>query len=1070
MKKKSLSEFLRFGNPKRKNPFLLLKIYLLLSLFCFSSVYAFEPQQTPVRISGKVVDATTGEALIGASIVEKGTINGVASGFNGDFTLTVSKPDAVLEISYLGFTSISYNLSGQTTVVIQMSEDSKLIDEVVVVGYGVQKKVNLSGAVSAISGADIASKASTDVLSAMQGQLPGVTVLRSSGAPGSEFSGTSLRIRGFSSANPVDALILIDGVEGSLTLLNSQDIESISVLKDASAASIYGARAAGGVVLVTTKKGDSQKTRVTYNGSFGINSPGNMPQRMPAWEEQDYINQARNADRGAPEQNAEQTSWVGNPNYNYYPNGTRWTFHGVTNWVKEGVKDYSTQQNHSVSIAGGHSKTNYFLSTGFYTKDGILKYGPDDFSRFNLRANLSTEMSHYVDFNLITSYERSVQNQSTLGSGANVLSYLYTSRGRQAIYLPEEDTNYESYPYSADLQVNVIDVMKNGGKLTGENQYVTGNANVHFKNFVKGLTVDLNASRRIRFYSYQGDYRYIQSMGRNGALRAGYDANNPSRVVKTKNNGYQDKFEALVNYKLSIDNHNLHILGGASYEQYLRDEISITARNLLSEDVFSVGYYDNTETLNTVVRDAIQPWKMASLFGRVNYDFAGRYLLEANLRYDGSSRLAPGNRWGLFPSASAAWRVSEESFFEPARDIIDNFKLRASHGKLGNSTVLNSMYYPYIGTLSNNTESSTSEILSIMGNPVYYQKEMVSENIKWETLTTTNIGLDLGFLGNRLNLNADYYWKQNNDMLAQLRPGNIVGAIVLPYINIGKMNIWGWDLSVGWRDKIDKVKYSVNLTLDDSQNKLIEYQGSIAVSAGARDRLEGYPLNTIWGYQTNGFWNSREEYLEYKANNPGYQSFNDAKVSGGDTRYVTQGAPDHTVGVGGGTVNDPGDLIYLGTSNGRYMYGANIGFEWGGFDFSCFFQGVGKRSFLVNTATLAPLGNSYEMPWTVNRDYWTEDNKNAYFARPFEGNTFNYNPADRWVQNGAYVRLKDIQLGYTVPINQKIINKLRIFVVGTDVWEHTKVLKVFDPEVGNEKNTQYYPFFRTWTMGVNLTF
>jgi len=1077
MKKKSLSKLRRFGNKQRKNHFLLLTIYLLLLMFCFTSAYAvernlndsnlLETQQTPVKISGRVVEIATGEALAGVSVIEKGTNNGVASDLNGNFTLTVSKTNAVLEVSFLGYTSLSYSLNGQTEIVIQMSEDTKLLDEVVVVGYGVQKKVNLTGAVSAVGGSEIASRTTTDVLSAMQGQMPGVTVLRSSGQPGSETSG--LRIRGFSSANSVDALILIDGIEGNLTLLNAQDIESVSVLKDAAAASIYGSRAAGGVVLVTTKKGSLQKTRVSYDGSFGINTPGNMPQRMPPWEEQDYINRARNADRGAPEQNPEQTSWIGNPNYNYYPNGTRWTFHSNSNWLKEGTKNYSTQQNHSVSVTGGQQKSNYYVSMGYYTKNGMLKYGPDDYNRFNLRANFNMEMSKYVDFSLQTSYERGVKNENPVG-GAAILSYLYNARGRQAIYLPEEDTNYANDPYSADLQVNAIEAMKRGGITTDENQYFTGYANVHFKNLIKGLTIDLNASRRAGFRSYEGDYRFIQSMGRNGAIRSGYEVNNPNRVVKTKNNGYQDKIEALINYDLTIDKHAIHLLGGASYEQYLNDEISATARNLLSNDFFSFNYYDNTNANNTVLSDAIYPWKMASLFGRVNYDFAGRYLFEANFRYDGSSRLDPSKRWGLFPSVSAGWRVSEESFFEPVKSGIDNFKLRFSYGQLGNSTALNSLYYPYMAIITNKTQDSDVNVLSVMGNPVYYQKGMASKNITWETLTSTNIGVDLGIFGNRLNFTADYYWKYNNNMLSQLRVGNLVGVIQLPFQNVGKLKTWGWEISAGWRDKIDKVSYHIYFSLEDNQNKLISYEGAKAIQAGTIANLEGYPLNTVWGYKTNGFWDSRDEYLQYKADHPGYESFNDAKVSGGDTRYVAQGNPDHTIGIGGGTPEDSGDLIYLGTINGRYMYSVNLGFEWNGFDFSCFFQGIGKRNFLINTATLAPLGNSYEMPWTINRDYWTEDNKNAFFARPYEGNTFNYNPADRWVQDGAYIRLKDIHLGYTFSIPKKIIQQLRVFVTGTDVWEYSKVLKVFDPEVGNEKNTQYYPFFRTWTMGVNLTF
>ena len=997
----------------------------------------------------------------------KGTNVGALSSADGTYSITVPDDNAVLVFSLMGFATQEIVVGSKTVIDVTMAEEAEGLDEVVVVGYGVQRKVNLTGAVASVSGQDVASKATTDVLSALQGQMPGVAVLRSSGQPGVETSG--LRIRGFSSANEANALVLIDGLEGSLTLLNPEDIESISVLKDAAAASIYGARAAAGVVLVTTKKGASDKLTVSYNGSFGFNMPGNMPQRMAPWEEQSFINAARNADRGAPEQNPEQTSWIGNPNYHYYPNGTRWTFHTNSNWINEGSKDYTTQQSHSVSVGGGHGATKYYISGGYFAKNGMLKYGPDDYSRINLRANMNTSMGKYVDFNLQVSYEGGRQNQNPMGA-STVLSYLYNVRGRQAIYLPEEDTNYGSNPYSSDLQVNAIDAMKNGGKSTSMNQYFTGNANLRIKDVVKGLSLDLNLSRRAGFYSYESDRPFRPGMGRNGVPRNSYDVNNPNRVIKTKNNSYQDKLEALFNYNLRVSEHSFHVLAGASYEQYLKDEISAEARNLLSNDFFSFNYYDNTLATNTVISDIIQPWKMASLFGRVNYDYAGRYLFEANLRYDGSSRLAPGNRWGLFPSASLGWRVSEEAFFESIKETIGNFKLRFSWGQLGNSTVLNSMYYPYYGLISNKTEDSNTSVLSVMGNPVYYQKAMVSKDVTWETLTSTNIGVDLGFFKNRLNLTADYYWKSNNNMLAQLQVGNIAGVVQLPYQNVGKLSTWGWEVSIGWRDKIGALSYHVSFNIDDSQNELVSYEGSSVIGAGSVGKLEGYPLNTIWGYQTNGFWNSAEEYQAYKAANPGYQTFNDAKISGGDVRYIAQGNPDHTIGIGGGTPQDPGDLIYLGTSNARYLYGINLGAEWKGFDFSCFFQGVGQRTFLIDRATLAPLGVSYEMPWTIHRDYWTPENPNAFFARPYEGNTFNYNPSDRWVQNGAYIRLKNIQLGYSIPVATNVIEKLRVYVSGTDVWEHSNVLKVFDPETPNDKNSQYYPFFRTWTIGVNLTF
>jgi len=1041
------------------------KTHLIVKLLLLVIVATFATNVSAAQtVKGKVID-TNGEPLIGVTVSVSGSYGGGLTDINGNYSVSVPDGNAVLTFSYLGFNSQEIKVGNQTQINVTLSESSQALGEVVVVGYGTQKKATLTGSVSQVAGKDVVSKTNTDALTALQGQMPSVTVLRTSGQPGNEATSTSLRIRGFSSANDANALILIDGVEGDLRMVKSEDIESISVLKDAASAAIYGARAAAGVVLVKTKQGRATdgSAKISYNGSFGVNLPGNMPQRMSSWEEQEFINISR-VGRGA-EQTPEQTSWIGNPNYNYRPNGARWDARASSNWLNEGTNDYTTQQSHAVSASGGSGKTLYYVSAGYYTKNGLMKYGADDYSRYNLRANLSTELNKYLDFSLQASYQNGHTAQSSVGS-ASLLSTLYTARARQLIYLPKEDSNYDVNPYSADLQRNAIEIMKYGGE---NNQYTThfiGNFGLHVKNLVKGLTIDLNASRDAGYYSQEIDGRHVAGMGRNGEVRGGgagaYSVNNPRFVTKSKYNSYQDKLEALINYDLKIDDHAITLLAGASYEQYLKDQITGTTKNLLSNDFFSFNYYDSGTASNSVLSDLVQPWKMASLFGRVHYDYAGRYLAEATIRRDGSSRLAPGDRFGNFPSASAAWRVSEEKFFESLKEAVDNLKLRLSWGQLGNSTVLNSTYYPYYGLISNST---------IFGTGRYYQDAMASTSVTWETITTTNIGIDVNALNNRLGFTADYYWKRNSDMLANMQVGHIVGVTV-PTQNVGELKTWGWEIGLSWADKIGEVKYRVGVSLDDSQNKLVKYDGASVITAGTVTLLEGYPLNSLWGYETDGFWSSRQEYLDYKAAHPGYQIWNDANVDGGDVKFLPQGNNDHVIGIGDGTPENHGDLVYLGSADPRYLYGFTIDLQWRRFDFSIFFQGVGKRSLFINADALAPLYYSYEMPWTVHRDYWREDNPNAYFARPYEPGsaTGNYQYADRWLQNGAYLRLKNIQLGYTIPVIKNYISSLRVFVSGADVWEHTNMLKVFDPEVKNQATKQYYPFFRTWTTGISVTF
>lgn len=1002
------------------------------------------------EVHGKVVDAVSKEPLIGVSISEKGGTGGSITDLDGHFSLRV-KSDATLLFSYVGYLSRELKVS-ELPSTIKLEEDAQTLQEVVVVGYGTQKKANLSGAVTAIEGEKISSKPSANVLSALQGEMPGVTVLRSGGEPGSETSG--LRIRGFSSANSTSALVLIDGVEGDMTLLNTNDIASISVLKDAAACAIYGARAAAGVVLITTKSGMEGKPRVSYNGYVGFNTPGNMPERLPAWEEQVMINESRIQANGTPEWSPEQTSWVGNPNFNFRPNNKngRWDFFEATNWVEEGTRHFTTQQNHSVSVTGGRKELTYLVSAGYYTKNGILKYGPDGNDRYNLRMKINSELNKHINLNILASYEGKFVENNPYGA-RNILGRLYRVRGRQPIFNPEEDSNEN--PYNGDLQVNAIDLMKNGGIAKSQYEAFTGKGELTVKDYIKGLKLKLSASRKAGYYSSTVKRRTLQWYDRVGkSIR--FQVNNPNEMSRQKNNDYHDTFDAVLTYDLTLGKQVLNFLAGTSYERYRKDEMEGTVKNLINNDFFSFNYYDNSTVTNTSVGDGIETWAMMSYFGRINYNYNERYLLEANIRYDGSSRLAPGRRWKAFPSFSGAWRISEEGWFDIP--LVSNLKLRASWGQLGNGAVLG--LYDYLPQISSNKNQ---------GENNYYQSVMASTSKTWETISSTNIGFDLGLFDNKLNLTADYYWKKNDNMLANLDLPHVAG-ISVPQTNIGTLKTWGWEFDISYRNKFKDLSYRVSFNLSDSDNKVVRYDGKNSIWAGAVGILEGYPLNTIWGYRTDGFWSSREEYLAYKEAHPGYQSFNDAKVSGGDIRYLAQGTPDHKIGAGGGTPEDPGDLVCLGNSNARYFYGFNVNLQWHNFDLAVMFQGVGKRSVLISGGTMAPFAATSDMPWTVHRNYWTPENQDAYWPRLYSGNDFNFQSSDRWIQDASYIRLKNLQLGYNFQFSKIHVENLRLYVSGEDVWEHSRMLKVFDPEVRNNPNSNNtYPFFRTWAIGLNVT-
>jgi len=687
-------------------------------------------------------------------------------------------------------------------------------------------------------------------------------------------------------------------------------------------------------------------------------------------------------------------------------------------------------------------------------------------------------MNKYMDFKIGAAYENNLTNRNSQ-SAEGIMSSLYSNRGRENLWLPDSDINYDKMPYANDLHQNPIRTMKYAGSNVENRHFIDASGNLQVKNLLKGLTIDFRASRRLGMYSQEIDRIFIDGQGRNGPLTTGNVESNTS-VQKVKNNSIQDKLEALVNYRLKFDRHSFAFLGGASYEHFLRDQIDARANVLMSDELFSFKYYDSGDAANSILTDAVNEWKMASLFGRINYDYNNRYLLEFVARYDGSSRLASGNRFGFFPGVSAGWVISEESFFAGITDYVNFLKLRGSYGQVGNSTVLNSMYYPYIGTIYRGDRW--------MGERVYYRRDMTSADVKWETVTNTNIAVDMSFLKSRLYLTAEYFWKKNKDMLSRMAPGNLVGVEQLPYENVGTMKTWGWELSARWRDRIGDLRYNVAFIIDDAHNELIDYKGTNTIAPGNVRLLEGYSINTLWGYETDGFFTSRADYEAFKTANPGWKTWqDDTKMTGGDVKYLGQGKQDHEIGVGGGTPDEPGDLIYLGDANPHFSFGINIGAQWKGFDFSCFFQGVAKRSFFLQNSVLMPLSGSGTMPWTVHRDYWREDNQNAYFASLWENSALNsgggnYQYADRWIQNGAYIRLKTIQLGYTVPI-KKYVQSLRIYVSGNDLWEHTKILKAFDPEYINNLDTRtgtsnvndrvsrnYYPFMRTWTAGVNVSF
>lgn len=1016
----------------------------LFVLLCTISAFAQSK-----KIQGVVTDPRS-SPLQGASITVKGTSTVVTTNNEGKFDLNV-EPGSTLVVSFSGMHSKEMLVDGRSDFNIALEENPASLENVVIVGYGTQRRVNLSGAVAQVSGKELINRPVSNVTAALQGVLPGVTVIRGSGQPGDE--GYNVRIRGFSSANGSNALVLVDGVEQDLNLLDPNDVETISVLKDASASAIYGARAAGGVILVTTKQGRPGKTKVNLNSYYGINITARQPERLNSWEEQELIDEARFNATGAREYNAEQMEWLRNPNFSYRPNPTadRWEYFGNNNWVKEGMDEINHMQNHALSVSGGEQRLNYLLSGSYHNRDGVIRYGPDDVSRYNFKLNVNAELNKYVSVKLSTGYIGQFVRENAFGTG-QIINRLYRSRTRQSLYTPPEDVTGQKY--NGDLQINAVDIEKNGGIETRDYETFTTSLNVQVKNVVKGLTLNVIGWRNQNSYNEENQSRSIYWYGRSvNTVR--FSVNVPNSITVVKNKGYQNNLQGFLTYNLKVKEHAFTLLQGGSYEEFRKDEVQASAQNMFSNDYFSLNFGDPLTKTN---RDLVQTWALASLFGRLNYSFKDRYLFEASYRYDGSSRLAPENRWQLFPSFSAAWRIDQENFMTNV-NFIDNLKLRASWGQLGNGSVLG--YYDYIPLLT----SGNNIVFNGARGQYFFQNELASQDKTWETVQQSNIGIDIGFLKNRLTVTADYYVKRNKNMLARLSVPNIIGVNV-GRVNVGELKSWGKELDVKWRDRTGKFDYNIGFNISDNQNELVKYDGLNSIgNGGVVELMEGFPLNTVWGYKTAGYFPSVDEANKYKQ---GVQYPFFTGYTAGDIKYLDLNG-DGVITPGKGTPDDRGDLVYLGTTNARYTYGFNIGGAWKGLDFSIFFQGAMERRFLIREETLSPILGTADMPWTIHMDRWTPDNLDSFFPRMYQTSAHNFRSSDKWAQNGNYIRLKNAQIGYTLPWRSKVFQQVKFYVSGQDLWESTKVLRVFDPEVGNNVDATTYPFYRTVSFGVNIS-
>lgn len=1013
-------------------------------------------------IAGTVTDET-GKPLPGISVTVKNGAAGTSTNEAGKFSLNVP-PNATLVVSSVNYETMEVPVGNQNSLTIALTPKNGTLTDVVVVGYGTKRKIDLTGAVSTVDKKVLENRPVTNAVDALQGAAPGLIITRSSGQPGNE--GWNANIRGYSSLNGTNSpLVIIDGVEGDLLSINPNDIESISVLKDAAAAAIYGAKSSGGVIIVTTKKGVTGKISINYTGLYTTKHFYSIPQRLHSWEEAEMANVARaNAGQSAA-WSQQQINWMKNPDSSFYrdpANPATIGYYYDLNQIPLLLRKSSPSQNHNLSVSGGNDKTQYLLSLGAYTADGVFKFGPDGTNRYNARLNLTTQFSSVFSLDSRISYTQQKTEASTAGVNGDygLLYNIYQLRTIYPIFLPGTDsTKYASTGSGS----TTYQLLKEGGYSEERQNNFDGVFTLKAENLVRGLTLRAVYSPQFQQYNNDNFARTIPLWSYNAAgtpIIASY-LNRPNSVTKIRQTQTSHDVQLLADYDWTINNsHHLHVLGGFQYQYYNYNYALARARSLISNDIPSLNL-SSDPTVPPVVADNIQTNAWVSYFGRFNYDYQQKYLFEATLRNDASSRLAPGYRSQTFPSVSAGWVLSKERWFETAFGFFDEFKLRGSWGKLGNAQ-LGRPYehnYDYIALLNNGPAYPFNNVIT----PSLYQSALPSPGLGWETIETTDGGIDLALFRNRLNASFDYFVRKNNNMLIVLNEPAVLG-VTPSTTNAASMKTWGWEATIGWRDRIGSLNYSANFNIGDNQNKITKYLGNVVYQEGVNTAIPGMPINSIFGYAAEGYFTSQDQVDKH--------AFQDNRTGPGDIIYKDING-DNKIDGGIGTADNHGDLVYLGNTSPRYNFGFNLALSWKGFDLSAFLQGTGKRSIMIYSYTIVPFVNSWRMPWAINTDYWTPDNPDARFPRLYQGGTQNTYVSSHWVQDAAYVRLKNLQVGYTLPVKltQKVkIAKARIFFSGENIGEYTKMwFKYYDPEDPNNVSFNY-PFYRSYAVGLNLTF
>ena len=1034
-----------------------------------------------------VVKDNQGETVIGASVVVKGSTNGTITGLDGDFTLDNVKRGDVIQISYIGYVSQEVVWQG-TPLNITLKEDSQTLEEVVVVGFGSQKKANLTGSVSQVKMDDVlGERPVTNVKNALQGSMPGLMV--SGGASPGEAK--SFNIRGTVSINGMNPLVLIDNVEGDIDLLNPEDIESVTVLKDAASSAIYGARAAAGVILITTKKAKKgEKFNLNYNANFGfqtsINSPkqASLDEYLRAYQAAGFsetyyagngsVSKWREYLAGYKENPAAYPTvgdgiYIGEDGAPYYLNDKD---------VYKAFQETSFMQTHNLTANGGTEKLRYRLSAGLTKEDGPLIESKDTYMRKNISSFISADITDWLTQEADFRYTVADRSEP-MGSGdgiycMNHISFypsgmmpgsVNTSVGKDLpLITPENQIRYNN-PYLTDTdntRIYLRTIMRpiKGLELVGEYTYDR-------KNWQKS------------YYAKKWEYT-TEQLGSNNSVTSDY-------LFKSEDHEDYNALNLYGTYNFSIkEDHMFKVMAGFNQERKQNSWISVQTHDMIAPSAPSF----TSATGKIIPQNSYSDYAIRGAFYRINYNYKDRYLFEANGRYDGSSKCPKDDRFGFFPSFSVGWNIARESWMEKALDYVSDLKLRASWGQIGNQNIGNYGYYSTMQPVGNsNYWLKDGEFITYISTP-----GLVSNSFTWETVETLDIGFDASMFNSRLQVTFDWYQRTTRDMLiAGIQLPAVVGTSA-PMRNAADMRTRGWEIAVNWRDQIGDWKYNVGFNLYDYKSKITKYSNN-EDKLLSQNYYEGKTLGEIWGYVSDGFYTIDD------FDGPGTWQLKDgvASLDGynprpGDEKFVNLNDDRGTNEINSGlnTVDSPGDQKVIGNSTPRYNFGVNLGVSYKGFSLSAILQGTAKRDVWIGGMSLFPFGGSAKAYYPVfynqtdywepmgscdgqytenDREYWVAKNPDASLYRLYsnmQNHGSNQRASTKYLQNGAYMRLKNITLAYTFPkalISKVSLSALKVFVSAENLATISSLPKGYDPE----RLSWGYPFYRTLSFGLNVT-